>query len=89
MKMKIKNGISYEKNGWKYISIKGTPRERGYAYGYLCANDFIKIQEMLHFYMYESYGTTWDFFIEVINKDFYELTKKEYFELFEEMNGIS
>ena len=33
----VKNGISYELNGWKYISIKGTPRERGYAHGYLAA----------------------------------------------------
>ncbi len=32
---KIKNGISYELNGWKYISIKGNAKERGYAYGYL------------------------------------------------------
>ena len=26
--LSVKNGISYELNGWKYISIKGTPRER-------------------------------------------------------------
>jgi len=29
---KIKNGMSYSKNGWKYISIYGDPEERGYAY---------------------------------------------------------
>ena len=46
--MKIKNGFSYEKNGWKYISINGNARERGYAYGYLCASDFIKIQKMFN-----------------------------------------
>jgi hypothetical protein len=40
---KIKNGISYELNGWKYISIKGNARQRGYAYGYLIADDFKKI----------------------------------------------
>ena len=37
---KIKNGFSYEENGWKYISINGKPKERGYAYGYLCAKEF-------------------------------------------------
>jgi hypothetical protein len=26
--MKIKNGYSYDKNGWKYVSIKGKPKER-------------------------------------------------------------
>ena len=45
--MKLKNGFSLQKNGWTYISIKGNPRERGYAHGYLIANDFIKIQKML------------------------------------------
>lgn len=87
--MKIKNGFSYEKNGWKYISIYGNPRERGYAYGYLCANDFIKIQKMLNFFVYESYGFKWDYFIDKINDDFYEFTQKEYPEFFEEMKGIS
>ncbi len=30
---RTKNGISYEKNGWLYVSVKGDPKERGYAYG--------------------------------------------------------
>ena len=47
--MKIKNGFSYEKNGWKYISIYGNPRERGYAYGFFSSEDFKKVQEMLIF----------------------------------------
>ena len=87
--MKVKNGYMYEKNGWKYISIKGKPRERGYAYGFLCAKDFIEIQRMLHFFMYESYGMKWEFFIEAINKDFYEMTKTDFHEFFEEMSGIA
>ena len=32
---KFKNGTMYEKNGWKYISVNGSPKERGYTYGYL------------------------------------------------------
>ena len=36
---KIKNGISYEMNGWLYVSVHGDPRERGYAYGYLIAHE--------------------------------------------------
>jgi hypothetical protein len=51
MSNKVKNGISYELNGWLYISIKGDAKERGYAYGFLCANEFKKIQAMLHFFM--------------------------------------
>jgi hypothetical protein len=87
--LKIKNGICYDKNGWKYISVKGNPKERGYAYGYFCAEYFTKIQKMLHFLMYESYGVEWSVFITKINNDFKELTKKDFEELYEEMEGIA
>jgi len=87
---KIKNGYSFDKNGWKYISINGSPRERGYAYGYLCAKDFKEIQKLLNdFLMLEMYGETWEFFIRKINNDFKELTKREFKELYDEMVGIA
>jgi hypothetical protein len=89
MNTKTENGFTYKKNGWKYISIKGKPKERGYAYGFACANEFIEIQKMLKFFMYESYGRTWDFFIEKINADFKEMTKNDFHELYEEMEGIA
>ena len=87
--MKIKNGFSLEKNGWKYISIKGSPRERGYAYGYLCADDFKEIKKMLEFFMLESYGNEWSYFVKEINNDFKEMTKLKFAELYEEMEGIA
>jgi hypothetical protein len=86
--MKIENGLMYEKDGWKYISVKGEPKERGYAYGFLCAKDFKEIQNMLEFFMYESYGKKWEYFIEEINLDFKEMTKTEFPEFYEEMEGI-
>ena len=70
MVKKIKNGMSYEKNGWKYISIYGKPKERGYAHGYLCAEDFKEIQTMLKFLMMEAYGYDWDFFIKKVGEVF-------------------
>ena len=88
MNTKIKNGMSYEKNGWKYISIKGQPKERGYAYGYLCANDFKEIQKMLGFLIMETYGVTWDYIIKCVSEDFTEMTKTEFKEFYEEMEGI-
>jgi len=87
--MKVKNGLMYEKDGWKYISVKGEPRERGYAYGYLCASDFKEIQKMLNFFMYETYGKKWEYFIKEINIDFKEMTKTEFPEFYEEMDGIA
>jgi len=87
--MKIKNGMSYEKNGWKYISIKGKPKERGYAYGFLCAKEFKEIQNTLKFLMMESYGMTWEFFIEKVNNDFKKMTESDFPEFYEEMEGIA
>jgi len=87
-KKQIKNGYSYNKNGWKYISVKGSPKERGYAYGYLCANDFKEIQKTLKFLMLETYGMEWKYFIDEISRDFKEITKVNFKELYEEMKGI-
>ena len=89
MTTKIKNGLSFEKNGWKYISIKGKPKERGFAYGYLCAGYFKEIQKTLHFLMFESYAETWDYFVKQVNLDFKEMTKKDFEEFYEEMEGIA
>jgi hypothetical protein len=89
MTQKIKNGISYTINGWKYISIRGKPKERGYAYGYLCVNEFKEVQNTLKFLMFEAYGMHWDYFIKEINNDFKEMTEKDFPEMFEEMEGIS
>jgi hypothetical protein len=89
MTTKIKNGLSYEKNGWKYVSIKGKPKERGYAYGFLCAKNFKEIQKTLKFLMLESYGMEWEFFIKEISLDFKELTERDFKEFYEEMEGIS
>jgi len=89
MSNKVKNGISYDKNGWKYISVKGSPKERGYAYGFLCANEFKEIQKMLNFLMFESYGQPWDYFIEEVNDDLKEMTQRDFTEFYEEMEGIA
>ena len=89
MTSKVKNGISYDKNGWKYISVKGSPKERGYAYGYLCANEFKEIQNTLAFIMMEAFGMDWPYFIKEINDDFKEMTKKDFKEFYEEMEGIA
>lgn len=86
---KQKNGTMYEQNGWKYISIRGSPRERGYAYGYYSAPDFKQIQIMLKFFMMESYGQTWEYFIKEINNDIKQKSQDDFKEYYEEMEGIA
>jgi hypothetical protein len=85
--MKLKNGFSYEKNGWNYISVKGSPKERGYAYGYLSAKEFKKIQDMLRFSAYNDFGETWDFFIEACKTELKDNIVKHFPELYEEIEG--
>ena len=86
---KIKNGRSYDLNGWKYISIYGSPIKRGYAYGYLCAELFTQVKEMLNFLVYDTTGQTWEYMIEEINKSIKLKTQLEFPELYEEMTGIA
>jgi hypothetical protein len=87
--MKVKNGICYDLNGWKYMSIRGSPRERGYAHGYFVAKEFKEIQKMLNFVIYEDFGETWDFFIEASKKLYNDKLKQEYHEFYLEMEGIA
>jgi hypothetical protein len=87
--MKIKNAISYEKNGWTYISIYGSPKERGYAYGTVCAPQFKKIQEMMKFNVYEGTGQTWDYFVDACQRILNPTIKEHFPEIYEEMEGIA
>lgn len=75
--------------GWKYIKIAGAPKERGHAYGLACAADFAKIQHMLAFFMLESYGQPWEWFVTEVNKDFKTFTRDKFHEFYEEMEGIA
>ena len=86
---KIKNGISYEMNGWLYVSVHGNPKERGYAYGYLIANEMKKVFEMLHYIIYQDYGRPWDFFIEAGEKLLKQTIMDEFQEFYEEMEGFA
>lgn len=75
--------------GWKYIHVSGAPKVRGRAYGRACADDFTKIRAMLDFFMLESYGQPWEWFIKEIWRDFGDFTKTKYGEFYAEMEGIA
>ena len=61
--MRVKNGESYEKNGWIYVSIKGSPYSRGYAYGKLIAAEMKRVNKIIRTIIYNDFGVKWDFFI--------------------------
>jgi len=84
----------YKKNchkihGFTYVSIRGSPKERGIHYGRCCAQDFKEVQRMLHFVCEEEYGRSWEFFIDAAKKYFKEKIRRVYPELYEEMEGIA
>lgn len=86
---KIKNGISYELNGWLYVSVRGSPRERGYAYGYLIADEMKKVQDMLQYIIYQDYGRPWEYFIEAGEKLLKHTIMTHFEEFYEEMVGVA
>ena len=86
---KVKNGISYEMNGWIYVSIKGKPRERGYAYGRLVADEMKRVKKIQEFITYNDYGVKWQFFIEAAAKYFKPKIMEHFPEFYEEMVGFS
>ena len=85
----VENGSLYKMNGFNYISVQGTPMQRGYAFGVLCANDFKEIQRMLRFLCEEEYGRTWEFFIDAGRKHLKKTIRDVYPEFFEEMEGLA
>ena len=88
-KEKVKNGVRYDLNGWTYVSIKGSPKERGYAYGKLIAKDMKEVQRILNFLVYTDYGVKWDFFIGAAKKYFSQKIKDNFPEFYEEMEGFA
>ncbi len=87
--VEVEHGLSMRLHGWLYVSVRGSPRERGVAYGSLIAADFAKVQAMLAFWMLETYGHPWSYFVERLDNDFAALTREQYPELDEEMAGIA
>lgn len=87
--IKIKNGTKSEINGWKCITIKGTPYARGYAHGHLLKKELEEIRNMLKYSLYEDYGRPFETFVEISNDFFKPQIKTNFPELYQEMEGIA
>jgi len=87
--IKIKNGLRYDMNGWVYVSIKGKPFERGFAYGKLIKNDMKKVKEILDFIIYNDYGVKWQFFVDCCKKYYSPKIKEQFREFYDEMSGFA
>ena len=86
---RVKNGFSHEMNGWLYVSIKGGPKERGYAYGQLVAKEMREIFKMVKYITYEENGKPWEYFIELSTKMLKPTILEHFPEFYEEMEGFA
>jgi hypothetical protein len=87
--IKVKNGLRYNMNGWTYVSIRGEPKERGYAYGKLIANDMKEVKRIIEFITYADYGVKWDFFVKAAAKYFSPKIQDNFPEFYLEMEGFA
>lgn len=87
--MKIKNGFKFKKNGWNYISVRGTPTEIGVAHGTLLKEEIRECLKTMKWNIYDSHGLDLAFFIEISNFLFKKPVEEHFPELFEEIKGIS
>ena len=79
-------GYRFDRNGWVYVHIEGTPRERGMQHGYLAAPELAEIFQNIKHLTYWETGMTWEYFVEAAQKLFVWHIDEEYME---EIKGIA
>jgi hypothetical protein len=86
----IKNGKRIDKNGFIYVSVKGTPEERGYAQGFLIAERIVKFIRTYAFFVWTEHGRDITFFSNMVKDLFGKIVhSSEYNEYYLEMKGIA
>ena len=86
----IENGKRIDKNGFIYVSVKGTPEERGYAQGFLIAERIVKFIRTYAFFLWTEHGRDITFFSNMVKDLFGKIVQSpEYNEYYLEMKGIA
>lgn len=82
-------GKRMDKNGLIYITVMGTPEERGYAHGYLLADRIVKMTRTFGFFLWTEYGRDFTFFSQMMQDLFEPIVKEKYNECHVEMTSIA
>lgn len=61
---KIGSGYRFDKDGWIYVHVEGTPFERGKQFAYLVAEEYKKAVDTWTLMTYETTGMDYSFFVE-------------------------
>lgn len=84
----IQGNIDFEKGGWKHITIYGEPFDRGYAHGYLLAEDLKRVISALPFMVDEHFQIPFKKYMEDCDKLIYNIVKQKCPEIYSELRGI-
>lgn len=89
LRPRFNNGVRTELHGWTFISIHGSPKERGRDYGKLLTDDMKEVARILAFLIPTDYGVSWDFFVRAAKKYFTPVIRRSFPEFYEEMQGFA
>jgi hypothetical protein len=81
----IAKASRYEKDGWIFVHLEGTPDEIGFQHGFLLANEIIDLRKAISLMDEKLSGKQWDFYREESFRLFWHQTPVEYQE---EIDGI-
>ena len=82
-------GKRIDKHGFIYITLMGTPQERGYAHGFLLTDRIVKMVRTFAFFVWTEYGRDITFFSQMIKDLFEPIVKDKYNEIYLEMINIA
>lgn len=82
-------GQRIDKHGFIYITLMGTPQERGYAHGFLLTDKIVKFARTFAFFVWTEYGRDITFFSQMIKDLFEPIVKDKYNEIYLEMINIA
>ena len=82
-----KSSTNKSNTGWRLLSIKGTPYERGFQHGQTLSDELLKIHEMFPKYIRKEMGFSFKTYIEKCKK-LIPIIKSDCNEIYEEIRGI-
>lgn len=85
----VPNGSRYEENGWVRINVRGSPSQRGLAYGQLIRDLLPKIVKAISFVMVDDYGVDIQTMKNLIYDVYSPIVAANYPELMSEIEAIA
>ncbi len=75
---RLAGGYRFERAGWKYVHLEGTPEQIGYQHGYLLADEIADMFKVTVVETVHSSGRDWQFFREASQKMLWPHIDPEY-----------